>query len=285
MTAMTRHLALSAPHVDGETASSYLSRLAMINGTNAAQFSADLGLSFADVIDGHPGALGELARRADVDPSALQGSSFRRIDTWRFERSGVTLPRHCVKSPVTRVCPVCLREDARASGLPAQSAMAFRGNWQVPFVRSCTRHNVLLVDLWTDANRLDRYDFASRLGLHFDKIMAEDINSAASEPSEFERWVEQRLSGRNDGAWLDQFDFHAAATFCELLGRAMVLSFIPKRRTPAEGEWQQIAELGFRCASHGEPAIRSVLSEVQERGGPPNDGPSARFGPLYERLA
>ena len=257
----------------------------MINGTNAAQFSADQGIRFADVIDGQPEALRHLARRAGIDPGMLQSSGFRRIDTWRFERNGITQPRHGVKSPVTRVCPACLREDALASDLNLQNAMAFRGSWQVPFLRSCTRHNLLLFPLWTEANRLDRYDFAAKLGLHLDQIMTGDLDSVEFEPFAFGHWVERRLSGQNDGAWLDQFDFYAAATFCELLGRAMVLSVVPKRHSPAEGEWQQIAELGYRCARQGEAAIQTILSEVQQRGGPPNDGPSARFGPLYKRLS
>ncbi len=172
----------------------------MINGKNAAQFSADQGIRFADVIDGQPEALRTLARRVGIDPGVLESSSFRRIDTWQFERNGITLPRHGVKSPVPRVCPACLREDALASDLPLQTAMAFRGNWQVAFLRTCNRHNLLLVPLWTDANRLDRHDFAARLGLHLDQVMTGDLDSAEFEPSDFGHWIEQRLSGQNDGA-------------------------------------------------------------------------------------
>jgi hypothetical protein len=143
----------------------------------------------------------------------------------------------------------------------------------------------LLIDLWTDVDRLDRCDFTSKLGLHLDQIMTKELDFDDCEPSEISRWIEHRLSGQSAGIWLDQFDFYAAGTFCKLLGRAISLSFIPKRRAPTESEWQQIAELGFQCARKGEPAVRSVICEVQERGGPPNGGSSAKFGPLYERLS
>ena len=92
MTSRTSRLGLTVQHVDGEAASSYLSRLAMINGTNAAQFSVDQGIRFADVIDRQPEALRTLARRGGIDPGVLQSSSFRRIDTRQFERNGVTMP-------------------------------------------------------------------------------------------------------------------------------------------------------------------------------------------------
>jgi hypothetical protein len=60
------------PHVDVDAASSRLSRLAMISGTNAAQFFADQGIRFADIVDGKPIALQQLARRARVKPRALK---------------------------------------------------------------------------------------------------------------------------------------------------------------------------------------------------------------------
>ncbi|ETD89390.1 TniQ family protein [Rhodobacter capsulatus] len=96
-----------------------------------------------------------------------------------FARNGQYFPRPVVRTPATRICLDCLRQDARISGLPHQIGMAFRSDWQVPFLRACPRHNRALVEVWTDSDRTRRHDFATRIGLVMPQIMTGDLDTPA----------------------------------------------------------------------------------------------------------
>jgi hypothetical protein len=189
----------------------------MMNGQNAKGFAEDQGFYLKDIIHGEPEALQILARRTGSNLDELTAASYRLTDPWHYERMGLALPRQTVFSPETRGCLACLREDALKSDLPWQAGMIFRANWHLSHVRVCIRHNLPLVLLWNDKDRLGRHDFASRVGLIFDRIMTRDMDGESIKISGFDRWVDERLQGRKTAIWLDQFDFHAAATFCELL--------------------------------------------------------------------
>ena len=272
-------------YIEGEAPASFLSRLAMANGSNLSELASILGIKVIDVIDGAPATTEWLAQMGGVAPDRIAQATFRRIGTRSFVRGGHQLPRQSVVYQVARICPACLREDARLSGKDDQIGMGFRSNWQVPFLRSCTRHNVALVPGWSCADRVHRHDFASRVGLILPAILTGTLDGPPVPPSPFERWIEQRLAGETGGLWLEQFDFFAAATFCELLGRAILLDRVSKNLKLTEIQWRHAADLGFRSAAAGEAGIRKTLLDVQERGGSPNDGPHARFGPLYDRFS
>ena len=57
---MTTPLPLAPDLQDRETAFSFVSRLAAMNGVDTAGFCTDMGLSFSQVIDGKPEALARL---------------------------------------------------------------------------------------------------------------------------------------------------------------------------------------------------------------------------------
>lgn len=257
----------------------------MMNGQNAKGFAEDQGFYLKDIIHGEPEALQILARRTGSNLDELTAASYRLTDTWRYERMGLALPRQTVFSPETRGCLACLREDALKSDLPWQAGMIFRANWHLSHVRVCIRHNLPLVLLWNDKDRLGRHDFASRVGLIFDRIMTRDMDGESIKISGFDRWVDERLQGRKTAIWLDQFDFHAAATFCELLGRSALLGQVSRTQAASHQLAGNAAAIGFEGAKGGEASIRIWLTEIQQRGGSPNDGANARFGALHDRLS
>lgn len=280
-----RALPQTLDYIEGEAPASFLSRLAMANGSNLTELASILGIKLVDVIDGAPATTEWLAQVGGIEPDRIARTTFRRIGTRSFVRGGHQLPRQSVVYQIARICPACLREDARRSGKADQIGMGFRSNWQVPFLRSCTRHNVALFPGWSCADRVHRHDFASRVGLILPAILTGKLDGPSVSPSPFEHWVEQRLAGEGGDQWLDQFDFYAAATFCELLGRAVLLDRVSKNSKLTENQWRHAADLGFCSAAAGEAGIRKTLLEVQERGGSPNDGPHARFGMLYDRFS
>ncbi len=73
-------LILTLPYEPGEAPHSFFSRLAMINGVNAAGFALDQGIRLVDVIDGEADALARLADLSGANLLGLQRAAFRRID-------------------------------------------------------------------------------------------------------------------------------------------------------------------------------------------------------------
>lgn len=203
-------LPLLLPHAPGETPVSFLSRLAMCNGTTAAGLASDLGFSLTDIIDAAPDAIAKLADHTEALKADLSAAGYRKIKTRSYLRNDILLPRDAVKSPTTRGCPACLREDARRTGVATQICMAIRADWQMPFLRTCPSHDRPLISLWIDQNRTARYDVAVRLGLLFDPIMTGELDRPTREHSPFEAWVVHRINGAKGLHW-----FNASRIGCE----------------------------------------------------------------------
>lgn len=273
------------PHAPGETPVSFLSRLAMCNGTTAAGLASDLGISLTDVIDVAPDAIATIADHAETSRADLFAAGYRKIEARSYLRNGIPLPRHAVKSPTIRGCPACLREDAQRTDPATQIGMAVRADWQLPFLRTCPRHDLPIVSLWSDRNRTARHDVAVRLGLLFDPIMAGELDVLKREHSPFEAWVVHRINDGKGLHWFDAHDFFAAATFCELLGRAVMLGWHQKTAPMTEDLWYEAGKIGFDVCQRGEDFVRGMLEAIQKRGGNPQDGPNARFGPLHDRFS
>ena len=137
----------------------------MANGSNLSEFAVILGLRLVDVIDGSPAATECLARMGGVEHDRIAQTTFRRVGKRSFVRAG-------------------------------QLGIGFRSNWQVPFVRSCTRRGIALVPGWSCADNVHRHDFASRVGLILPAILTGTLDGPPMPPSPFEHWIEQRLAGQ-----------------------------------------------------------------------------------------
>ena len=283
---MSDLLALTLPLVERETAFSFAARLAARNGLSASAFALDMGLSFGRLIDGDPGDIAELARLAQVSPDALAAWSPVHADGRRHRFRGETMHAKAVKDSTLRGCMLCLREDAARSSLPPEQTMAIRGDWLFRPVTLCLRHNHPLVPLWTESPKLSRYDSAARLAEIAPCIIKAKLNQMRREPTDYERWLDARLTGAPRALnWLDTFALYPAAHFCELLGRAVLATRIPKwKKLRPEHAWWAFSS-GFHVANQGEVAVRNALQELQQVIGEPTDGPKKKFGDLYDRLA
>jgi len=282
---MSNALTLTASPAKRETAWSFVSRLATQNGLTAGDFCADMGVTFQAVIDGEPRALSIICDVAGVE-------DIRRRDWTPMKRSGGnhTLRDHqfhgkTIRSPQVFGCPACLRDDARNGEGAPQAAMAMRAHWMLPHVTLCLTHATSLVPLWKAHHLYERYDAAPHLQDLAPNIIAGHLDGEARGATDFERWFDARLEGEDPGTWLDAHPLHAAATFCRLLGHALT-----RHETTAPSDigpdmhWV-LYEMGFDVARHGEDAIRTALTDLQELPGGPHDGPKKIFPKLYDRLA
>ncbi|WP_458791612.1 TniQ family protein [Yoonia sp. MH D7] len=160
-------------------------------------------------------------------------------------QNGLPLPRQAVKFSEVRACVACLREDARRHGKLTQIGMAMRADWQLPFLRTCSIHNLPLITLWADRNAITRHDFTTLVGLKLCPITTGQLDPEPRQYSEFEDWVVRRINAGDHQYWFDQHDFYAAASFCELLGRAVMLDWLQKSARMTEDNWHEAGKIGF----------------------------------------
>ncbi|MEN9061889.1 TniQ family protein [Ponticoccus litoralis] len=202
---------------DRETAFSFVSRLAAMNGVDTAGFCTDMGLPFTKMIDGTPDALARLADLSATDVEELRRWSPRYLGNREHEFRGNRLHAKAIKESTVRGCPACLREDAEAAPDSFEGDMYIRGHWLFRPVTLCLKHHHLLVPLWAEANVSRRYDAAARLAEIAPGVWAGKLDKELRAPNPFDEWIEARLAGTPTESWLDQFDLYAAAHFCELL--------------------------------------------------------------------
>ncbi|ULB11860.1 TniQ family protein [Cereibacter azotoformans] len=268
-----------------ETVASHVSRLAALNWIDAATFAADKGTSFLRVIAGDPGAVEAMAALGVTLPGELlDWSPVKSGGALRMLR-GHAFPAKVILVPQIRGCPICLRADAAGSSAPPHIAMALRGHWLVPHVTLCLDHHHPLVPLWRDPQPGSRFESAARFREIADAILAGRHDQETREPTDFDLWIDARLSGTAQGGWLDAQPLHAAATFCHLLGTALLrLEQVLPAWVRRSDRWA-LYQMGFEVASQGKEAIRNALRRLQKLADGPQDGPKKVFPLLYDRLS
>ncbi|BAQ68028.1 hypothetical protein NHU_00860 [Rhodovulum sulfidophilum] len=145
---MTTPISLAPDLQDRETAFSFVSRLAAMNGVDTAGFCTDMGLPFTKMIDGKPDALARLADLSATDVEELRRWSPRYLGNREHEFRGNRLHAKAIKESTVRGCPACLREDAEAAPDSFQGDMYIRGHWLFRPVTLCLKHHHPLVPLW-----------------------------------------------------------------------------------------------------------------------------------------
>lgn len=272
----------------GETPASFCSRLAAVNGRlKARHFCADMGFSFQDVVEGSDAALSRLAYLADVDVNSLRESAIRKT-AGGYEVDGQQVTRNLMIRNRLRFCPECLADDIRRQDEHPLARAWGRRKWLISFIRTCDVHDVSLVECSVQQEPSMIHDFAAMVQADRREIPDAAQHSVAREPSAFERYLHDRMSGRVGAfPFLDALPFYAAARFTELLGAVVTRGLKAPIRSFSGDDWWQAGVAGFSITSCGEDGIRSWLSEKQAafRGKTGGAGGRALYGRLYEALA
>lgn len=280
---MTAKLSLVPAFKEREPAFSYLSRVAAANDVPLGLFAQDMGLSLTKILEGDEAEILKLAALTGIDAHVLASWSPVHIGARDHLFRGQVMHAKAIKETGIRGCPDCLREDL--AGGDGATAMAVRGDWLFRPVSICMRHSRPLVTLWTVVNKTERYDVAARMAEVHPRLMTGELYQPHRAPAPFDLWISARLLGESSELWLDQFELYPAAHFCELLGRSIWATKIPKWMKFTRDEAWKLFEVGFTFAKAGDTQIRSALHELQEIIGEPTDGPKKKFGDLYDRLA
>jgi hypothetical protein len=267
-----------------ETVFSYLSRLASTWGTTPQDFAYDVGTPFKRLLDEDPTAIFDLAASAGLtEEQAVELMSWTgvRAGDVRMKFRGEIFVSRALRNPVIRGCPICLREDAANRPENPLQAMVMRGDWQLRAVRLCIRHRHRLMPLWTRSPLRERFDFATRLQEILPSILSGELEQPRLAITEYDTWLDRRISGGQDHTWFRDETIFAVTTFCRDLGAAIGLS---GTHTGNETGFDHPA-VGFDAAVGGPDDLRRLLDRLANLAAGPLAEPKSAFGPLYSHLA
>lgn len=273
---------------EDESFASFVSRVAAANGTQSAQtFCQHMGLQFQALVDGDPTSVTRmlgLCRQSDKAFAVGVGGRDERTYTFGTE----TLLRSNLSRRHLRACPRCLEEDEAVGAGPTGSRAYGRLTWLPTFIRTCPEHRTYLVPLPDPVQFGSPHDFAARVRLARRSWDAFRDAATPAAPSDFERYIANRLLGRrHPPIWLDEFPLYAAGKLTETVGAIVNQgrNFITGHLTNAE--WLEAGRTGFEITSAGPAAFADFLRSLHDKfwDGDGDFGGRLIYGRLYEMLA
>ncbi len=277
------------PHAGDETPTSLLSRLALLHGRSPRDFCRDMGQSFQGIVDGCSSALKDFAGLARVAVCGLEANAVRKVADRRFEWRGETFSRDVLARATVRVCPRCLADDVAAATEWPDHAPYGRTLWMLEPLRACALHGIALVTLGKASRPGALHDVASAIAPHLSRLAALAVEAKPVPPSAMEGYLLDRLGGDAvGGGWLDGLSWYAAADACQTIGAVALHGPDVRLLELDETGWRAAGDAGHAIAAGGEPGMRALLTYLDASYADTQasvDGPQARYGALFRRLA
>lgn len=249
-------IALTVDLAAGQTLGSYLSALASRNGLRSIdRFCVAFDLDAHRLRAGQPDAVAAIAKLVSIPVERLIAAGMRRQPLSILQ--GLPVDAKDIGRP-DRVCPRCLAEDhAEQSWLRYETAARYRGAWAHNLVQACAAHDLRLVDLPQSTGAPD--DLAVRLRELARTGQSLSETSLAATP--VERYIHDRLRGKNSATLLDAMSFGDALFVCEYLGAPHRAGVKPR---PAADIRERLdrANLGFSYAARGAETLAERLLEI-----------------------
>lgn len=273
----------SLPFASGETPLSWAARQAAFHtGGRLTPFLNDFDLRLSALARGERDTVLRLCEIAGQDPEPVLRNTIAATGKRRYRLRSEEISTAFTTGPVTRYCPLCLKED-RASEVRPGAGSRHMLAWMLAPVRTCARHGLALVEArsgrWDDiAHELQ--EIVPRAAADLERLAAGQVRR---EPSPLQAWVLGRLAGRAGPDWLDAQGIEQAVRATEMLGA--VLTFGPDRKAAEmTGEmWDIAGRAGWDVTSGGEAAIRAALAALMEKG--PVARPRGCYGMLFNWLS
>ncbi|MFP3385698.1 TniQ family protein [Tritonibacter sp. SIMBA_163] len=268
--------------VDRETLPSLFSRMAILNGTDAANFALDLGTTFRRILEQDEEAVAIFAERA-----GLSATQLAEMLSWTGERIGDVRMRfrqevfvsRALRNPIIRGCPLCMREHAADQPHPLRH-IALRGDWLCRGVDICHQHHHPLVPLWSSSRPIERDDIGARLAEILPDLRAGSFDRMCFDPTDYDLWLDKRLSQgiAADKTWLASQPVFPTITLCEFIGAALL-------RTQGEASDDRRAKAkGFVFVSQGPDGIRAALDILMRSQDGGHFVTQGELGPLFKHL-
>lgn len=254
---IVKRLPLCVPHMPGESATSFASRLARRNGVRRlVTFCSDVGLDYSQLMNGAPAEIERLAALGGADHRALQFWTPRLMGEGWFKLGNASLKFTCFQRTSARVCPACLSD---AHQRPDRGPGGHFGLWQLESIRTCGVHGCLLEPLAPVGHGRDAFDSVSLLDGYTPGLPT----YVEGNERRLEAWLIERISlGRGRG-WFDDMPIHVAAQTAENLGALMTLGADAKRSEISARDWLRAGAAGFEVMRNGLDAMLATLREIQ----------------------
>lgn len=276
-------LAMKVPFHADETAFSFCSRLAAVNGVpNVKDFCSYVGLNHVKLVVGNAAETGRLLRLAGIDD--LAGRLLTK-DGLFYDVNGQRLTRSSVMRSRLRYCPHCLEEDQATEGVRREARGFLRLTWCVTFIRTCAKHRTLLQVAAHNA-LAGTHDVVRMIADELPKMSSVTARPASRTP--FEDFVEAAVWGRRASyGWIDQFPLYVVGRMSELVGAGALFGKTYHVEDVSDQEWAAAAQEGFSILSAGRPAFEEFLASmhVDFWNRKTHTGGRALYGRLYERLS
>lgn len=257
-------LGLSLEPSKYETATSWVSRLAAHNfATHVQHFVGDMGVSWRAIIGGEEASIGEICRMAGVSTSIVMRYAKKT------KRSGQTFvgatnvgSKFCQNNNMS-ICPKCILEWQSSNGELSEGAKVW---WQAVSIRTCSKHDVLLIDLPKPQGNRCNYDFAGRVRDHISEIQDAAKSIRGRKSSEYEKYMMSRLcmDQSKSADWLDGMEVWVVANACQSLG----LTLSNRAGCNMEGlsaeELSVARDLGFGALCQGPSAMGAAMRRAQD---------------------
>ncbi|MET4085625.1 TniQ family protein [Bradyrhizobium sp. S3.5.5] len=279
-------LALTVKLGQGETPTSFASRVAARNFVSARDLARDFGLSFQNVVDGDRSEIQRLADLAGASFGDLMRNAIIKNGTI-FELRGQQITKPGIRRARIHVCPLCIQEDiAAATNLPPALAAYGRPEWSVAAIRTCARHSVAFAEVRNDLPPGMLHDFSRNIAdsLHYiDRLAADAVCRPASG---FETYLLGRLEGRREYPWLDAMPFFAASWTVQIVGAVAGFGKRINMDLLKDDDWYEAGETGFAILRDGASGLKDFMSTLKQEHVPKTsrgsaDGPQAIYGKLF----
>ncbi len=262
-------LALTLPIEAQETLTSYVSRIAALNGSYYVQdFCVDMRLDWRGILKGDQRSIDIIAGLVDADPSTLLQHSIRSVggDGYRYQKEILT--KKLMRRRDVFVCLDCFRDDLKRGPYAAFKRII----WDLDTVQACPLHSKLLVEFPRQEYPRDGQDYFGNITDNMN-LLSEFPKSGQIKTTAFAHYQQQRLVGRmSKRTWLDKLDFDVAISFATNLG---LLFLYGPNVNVAELRTIQChfaGEKGYEICTGGDEAIIEALKDIQASSTSPKGG-------------
>lgn len=251
------HLPLTVELAAGENAMSLASRLARRNGVpRMLTFCSDLALNHKALTNGDHSEVVRLSNLANCDTDAVLFWTPKFGEDGYFGLGSEKLKFTCFDRTHVQACPRCISENFEAQG---EMGPAHLGIWQLTSIRTCHRHQCMLIGLPGPANRSDIFDYSRIL----DHEGSPATVAIYEEDQRMESWLLSRLENGARSGWLDSLPIHVALQTCENFG--LLVAFGPKvaRSKISPEQWLKAGAAGFNILKNRPDALTEKLKSIQ----------------------
>lgn len=268
---MRIHPAFVPEVLEGETPTSYLSRLSSQIGSRARRVAEDIGTTLQKIVDGDPAALSVLTDSCGLPRNTFDAHALSLGHDGLFRLAGQEFPeRHLSRSRLF-ACPQCIAEEG----------LHQKAQWQIAAIRVCLAHNCMLVPFQDRFRQQDAHDLVqlAQANLNGMKTIQADVPPDGSDS--LAQYLTRRLNGHEHEGWLASMPAYAAARSCELVGWVRTSGVRAHWRQASALERHVAGSVGYAMLSSGGAPFLDLLRGLRQTAAATEFGFEVIYGSVF----